>query len=79
MGSVLALDNATPFSESLAEFFIPSFYPPESLGIGPTCSSGTTPAAALKHSHRALGCAIRKAQADIARRRVAEVLAENAG
>lgn len=72
MGSDLAHENEAPFPESLAEFFVRSFCPPNGLVYDGFCGSGTTLAAALKNGRRAVGTDIRESQIELTRKRIHE-------
>lgn len=73
MGSDLAHENEAPFPESLAEFVIKSFCPPDGIVLDPFCGSGTTLAVAERLGRRWIGLDIRASQIDLTGRRLAEV------
>lgn len=73
MGSKLAHENEAPFPESLAEFFIRSFCPPDGLVMDPFCGSGTTLKVALAHGRDAIGIDVRESQVQLSQRRILEV------
>lgn len=73
MGSKLAHENEAPFPESLAEFFIRSLCPPGGVVLDRFSGSGTTAAVAKRFGRQFIACDIRQSQADLTRRRVAEV------
>ena len=72
MGSKLAHENEAPFPESLAEFFIKSFCPPEGIVLDPFSGSGTTAAVAYKNNRQFIGIDIRQSQVDLAYKRLDE-------
>lgn len=72
IGSALAHENEAPFPEQLATFFIRSFAGPGSIVLDCFSGSGTTVAVAVREGRRGLGCDIREAQVELARRRVSE-------
>jgi hypothetical protein len=73
MGSPLCHENEAPFPETLAEFFILSFCPPNGTVLDCFSGSGTTSAVALRHGRNFQGCDIRESQVELTKRRVAEV------
>lgn len=73
MGHPLAHENEAPFPLSLAEFFVQSFCPPGGVVLDPFCGSGTTGHAASLHDRKFIGCDIREGQADLTKRRLAEI------
>jgi hypothetical protein len=73
MGHELASENEAPFPESLAEFFVRSFCPPNGIVLDRFCGSGTTPSVAQKWNRRFIGIDIRESQVELARRRLATV------
>lgn len=70
MGDPLAHKNEAPFPESLAEFFIRSFCPPDGIVLDPFSGSGTTVAVARKQGRRGIGIDLRQSQADLAAQRL---------
>lgn len=72
MGSPLAHENEAPFPESLAEFFVKSFCPPNGIVLDPFCGSGTTLAVAYKNGRYYQGIDIRLEQVHLSQRRLAE-------
>lgn len=79
MGSTIAHANEACFPESLAEFFIRSFCPPDGTVCDPFAGSGTTLAVALKHGRKAIGFDIRESQVELSRRRCEEAIATAGG
>lgn len=73
MGSDLACENEAPFPESLAEFFIRSFCPPNGTVLDPFCGSGTSCAVAKKNGRNAIGIDIRASQIELSNRRCADI------
>ena len=73
MGSALAHENEAPFPESLAEFFVRSFCPPDGIAYDPFSGSGTVAAVCEKWGRRSIGTEIRESQVDLTTRRIAEV------
>ncbi len=73
MGSLLAHENEAPFPESLAEFFIRSFCPPNGVVLDCFGGSGTTGAVAIKTGRRAIMVDCRESQIELMQRRVREV------
>src|SRR5690606_5791832 len=71
MGSIFAHENEAPFPESLAEFFVRSFCPPDGIVLDPFCGSGTTLDVAQQHGRRGIGIDVRESQIDLTRRRLA--------
>lgn len=72
MGSDLAHENEAPFPESLADFWIRSFCPPDGVVLDPFGGSGTTLAAAILAGRNSIGIDLRKSQAELMHRRVEE-------
>lgn len=70
MGSPLAHENEAPFPETLAEFFVRSFCPPQGTVLDPFCGSGTTLAVAAKHNRLAIGIDIRASQTNLSQQRL---------
>lgn len=73
MGSKLAHENEAPYPESLCEFFIRSFCPPDGVVLDPFCGSGTTGAVALRNGRNFIGIDCRESQIELTKRRLAEV------
>lgn len=71
MGHPLAHQNEAPFPESLAEFFIRSFCPPNGTVLDPWCGSGTTCAVAKQLDRHSIGIDIRQSQIDLTTQRLA--------
>lgn len=74
MGSELAHENEAPFPESLVNFFVRSYCPPNGTTFDPFAGSGTTLAVAKKTGRNAIGCEIRPDQCDIVRRRLETII-----
>lgn len=72
MGSKLAHENEAPFPESLAEFFIRSFCPPDGVVLDPMGGSGTVGAAAIKAGRKAILGDRRESQVELMQRRIEE-------
>jgi site-specific DNA-methyltransferase (adenine-specific) len=70
MGHKLAHENEAPFPQSLPEFFIRSFCPPNGLVLDPFSGSATTGAAAVKWGRNYIGCDIRQSQCELGKRRL---------
>ncbi len=70
MGHPLAHETESPFPESLAEFFVRSFCPPDGVVLDCFGGSGTTAAAALKAGRSAVSVDIRASQCDLTTRRL---------
>jgi hypothetical protein len=77
MGHPLAHENEAPFPESLVDRFIVSFCRPGGMVFDPFVGSGTTIAVAKKRGRDGIGVELRKEQAIIARRRIADVKFES--
>lgn len=73
MGHKLATKNEACYPESLPNFFIRSFCPPNGTVFDPFCGSGTTIAAALKAGRNGIGMDIRESQLRLSARRLADV------
>jgi hypothetical protein len=73
LGSEFGHMTEAPFPESLAEFMIRTFCPPNGWVLDPFLGSGTTCAVAKKLGRRYIGIDIRKSQVKLTRRRLAEV------
>jgi DNA methylase len=71
MGNDLCHENEAPFPESLAEFFVRSFCPPEGTVADPFSGSGTTLAVAVRNGRMARGCDLRASQVKLTKRRLA--------
>lgn len=76
MGSRLAHENEAPFPESLCEFFIRSFCPPDGIVYDGFCGSGTTGAVAVRTGRQFIGTDIRESQIELTKRRLAHVQRE---
>lgn len=72
MGSKIAHENEAPFPESLAEFFVRSFCPPDGTVLDPFVGSGTTIAVAQRWGRQAIGIDIRESEIEKTTRRLAE-------
>lgn len=72
MGSPLAHEHEAPFPESLAEFFIRSFCPPNGIVLDPFCGSGTTLAVAVKTGRRFIGIDNNPKWCELSQRRIKE-------
>lgn len=75
LGSKLAHENEAPFPESLAEFFIKSFCPPNGIVLDPFSGSGTTAAVAKKLGRYYIAIDIRESQRKLTQRRLDEIVA----
>ncbi len=75
MGSPLAHSNEAPYPESLCNHVIRSFCPPGGVVFDPFIGSGTTIASAIKAGRHAIGIDVRKSQAELTVRRIAEARA----
>lgn len=73
LGSALASDNEAPFPETLADFFVLSFCPPDGIVADCFAGSGTTLASAVGHGRRAIGCDLRASQVALTQRRLGGV------
>jgi hypothetical protein len=73
MGSKLAHENEAPYPESLCEFFVKSFCPPDGVVLDPFSGSGTTVAVAEKNGRKWIGIDVRDTQVDLSKRRIQEV------
>jgi site-specific DNA-methyltransferase (adenine-specific) len=71
MGDPLCHLNEAPFPESLPEYLIRTYCPPNGIVCDPFCGSGTTGAAALKWGRRFVGVDIRQTMVDLSNRRLA--------
>ena len=76
MGDELCHQNEAPFPESLAEFFIRSFCPPNGTVLDPFSGSGTTIAVAARCGRNGIGVDIRESQIALGRRRVSQIQKE---
>ena len=70
LGSKLAHENEAPFPESLAEFFIRSFCPPDGTVLDPFSGSGTTAAVAKRLGRKFIASDIRESQVELTQRRL---------
>jgi len=70
MGSNLAHKNEAPFPETLAEFFVRSFCPPNGIVVDPFSGSGTVAAVAKVTNRQFMGIDIRQSQVVLAKERV---------
>lgn len=70
MGSKYAHKNEAPFPESLCEFFIKSFCPPNGIVLDIFAGSFSTIAAAIQCGRKSIGIEIRKNQCDIGKQRL---------
>lgn len=73
MGHPLSHENEAPFPETLADFFVRSFSPPNGVVLDCFSGSGTTVAAAVKAGRYGIGLDIRQSQVDLARRRMKSI------
>ena len=76
MGSTLAHENEAPFPESLAEFFIRSYCPPDGTVLDPFAGSGTVTAVAERTGRNSIAVDVRESQTDLIRRRLKTVQPE---
>lgn len=76
MGSKLAHENEAPFPESLANFFIRSYCPPDGTALDFCCGSGTVCAVAARLGRGFIGIDARESQIELTKRRLAEVQTE---
>ena len=76
MGSTLAHENEAPFPESLAEFFIRSYCPPDGTVLDPFAGSGTVAAVAERTGRNSIAVDVRESQTDLIRRRLKTVQPE---
>ena len=74
MGSKLSHEHDSPFPESLVEFFIRSFCPPNGIVLDPFCGSGTTLAVAKKWDRRYIGIDNNHKWCELSQRRVDGVI-----
>lgn len=74
MGNPMCHENEAPFPESLPEFLIKSFCPPDGIAADCFSGSGTTVSMALRLGRRGIGCDLRKSQVELACRRVVDDL-----
>lgn len=70
MGHPLCHENEAPFPESLAEFFLRSFCPPNGTVLDPFSGSGTTVAVAHRLGMHGIGTDLRESQVQLGRRRL---------
>jgi DNA modification methylase len=73
MGSDIAHENEAPFPESLAEFFVRSFCPPDGVVLDIFGGSGTTAAVAAKNGRNSVSVDVRASQIGLIERRILEV------
>ncbi len=76
MGSNLAHESEAPFPESLAEFFIKSFCPPNGIVLDPFSGSGTSLKVAGVNGRKYIGIDVRESQCDLSGRRIEEIQSE---
>ncbi len=72
IGNKLAHENEAPFPETLAEFFVKSFCPPDGIVMDPFSGSGTTVAVAYKNGRKYIAIDIRQSQVDLTKKRIEE-------
>lgn len=72
LGSKLAHENEAPFPETLAEFMIRSFCPPDGTVLDPFSGSGTTACVAKRWGRNYIAIDIRQSQVDLTLRRLQE-------
>lgn len=72
MGSDLSHENEAPFPETLTEFMVRSFCPPNGLVLDIFGGSGTALASAIKHGRKAAACDVRIDQCELMLRRIEE-------
>ncbi len=60
-----AYENEAPFPESLVEYFVLSFCPPEGYVLDPFSGSGTTVAVSVRHGRNAIGVDLRSSQVEL--------------
>ena len=72
MGSKLAHENEAPFPESLPEFFVKSFCPPDGIVLDIFSGSGTVAAVAIKEKRNYIGIDVRQSQIELTRKRIQE-------
>ena len=70
MGDNIAHENEAPFPESLAEWFVLSFCPPDGIVCDPFLGSGTTIRVAKDNGRRGMGIDVRESQCKIAAERL---------
>lgn len=73
MGSKLSHDNEAPFPDSLPEFFIKSFCPPQGIILDCFCGSGSSIVTAQNLGRQWIGIDIRQSQIDLTIKRLAEI------
>jgi hypothetical protein len=76
LGSDLAHETEAPFPESLVEFFIRSFCPPDGIVLDPFSGSGTTVAVAEKLGRNWIAIDVRQGQCVLTRKRIDEAKRE---
>jgi hypothetical protein len=74
LGSELAHESEAPYPEALVEFFVKSFSLQGGLVLDPFDGSGTSVAVAIKNGRNAIGSDLRRSQASLATRRIADGL-----
>jgi len=72
MGSKLAHENEAPLPESLAEFMIKSFCPPDGIVLDPFAGSGTVAAVAILTGRQSISVECRDSQIELINRRIDE-------
>lgn len=72
MGSDIAHEGEAPFPESLVEWFVLSYCPPNGIVYDPFCGTGTTLAVAEKFGRRWIGSDIRESQVAWSEKRIVE-------
>jgi hypothetical protein len=73
MGNELCHENEAPFPESLANFFIQSFCPPDGIVCDPHSGSGTAVAVAIENGRRGIACDLRESQVALSKKRISLV------
>lgn len=73
MGDKICHENEAPYPESLCEFLIRSFCPPDGIVLDTFCGSGTTLKVALECGRQAMGMDVRESQVKLSRRRIKEI------
>lgn len=77
MGHKLAHESEAPYPESLAEFFIKSFCPPNGTVLDPFVGSGTSICVAKRLGRNGIGIEIRQEMLDICNKRIADPIYES--